>query len=84
MERFKISSALLITSWKYSLPINNDCTICRCNINFDSIHNQNKMIESVILQGNCGHAFHEECILPWLEQHNRCPICSVKWIKVIK
>jgi E3 ubiquitin-protein ligase AIP2 len=23
----------------------------------------------------CGHTFHPECIVPWLKEHNTCPIC---------
>eukprot|EP00978_Attheya_sp_CCMP212_P032062 scaffold123514_cov54-Attheya_sp.AAC.2 len=23
----------------------------------------------------CNHAFHEECILQWLEKHRECPLC---------
>ncbi|RKO85852.1 hypothetical protein BDK51DRAFT_32101, partial [Blyttiomyces helicus] len=23
----------------------------------------------------CAHAFHKECITPWMELHNTCPIC---------
>ena len=23
----------------------------------------------------CNHYFHEECIMPWLNQHDSCPIC---------
>ncbi|XP_031618558.1 E3 ubiquitin-protein ligase RNF181-like [Contarinia nasturtii] len=23
----------------------------------------------------CGHAFHSECLLPWLEKTNSCPMC---------
>ena len=23
----------------------------------------------------CNHYFHEECLMPWLNQHDSCPIC---------
>jgi len=35
----------------------------------------------------CGHTFHPKCLVPWLQNHPRCPFCSyhvqddVKWIK---
>ena len=67
---------LLITD---CLSSNIDCTICRCNLNTNSLHNQDKGIDSIISTGTCGHAFHIECIEPWINKNNYCPICYNKW-----
>ena len=71
---FTINKINIISSLKY-ISQNTDCTICRESINNDSIYAQSEGTRSTIETGLCGHSFHKECILPWLKQNNKCPIC---------
>ena len=43
----------------------NTCSVCKED--FD--------IGNKIMDLPCNHYFHEECIMPWLNQHDSCPIC---------
>jgi len=78
-EPIKIKSINLFSSWVYNLPKNTDCTICRCNLNLSSLYNQEKGIDSYVVSGACNHSFHYECIKPWVEKNNYCPICFSEW-----
>lgn len=69
----------MLNSFGLNLSSNTDCTICRCNLNTNSIYNQEKGIDSEISSGMCGHSFHTECIKPWISKNKHCPICSVAW-----
>ncbi len=77
-SKFKIKSIKLINSNCYDLEKNIDCTICRCNLNSNSLHN--KQYNSIIITGACGHTFHDECITPWVKNQPNCPICSSQWL----
>ena len=79
-SKFQINKIKMFSSWGYNLPSNTDCTICRCNLNTNSIYYQDKGIDSIISEGTCGHSFHYECIKPWVSKNNHCPICSTTWI----
>ncbi len=68
----------------YNLSLNTDCTICRCNLNSESIYAQEKCIDSYVVTGGCGHSFHYECINPWVSTQPNCPICSSKWVYINK
>lgn len=60
---------------------NADCTICRHSLNNDSIYAKEENYTSEILTSkNCGHSFHKECIIPWLNKYYKCPICADKWM----
>jgi hypothetical protein len=76
---FVIKQINMFSGWVYNLPKNNECTICRCNLNTPSLYNQEKGIDSYVVSGVCLHSFHQECIKPWVDKNKHCPICSVQW-----
>lgn len=77
---FKINNITMINTWSYDLKTNYDCTICRQPLNSFSIYAKEKNINNhKIIFGFCGHGFHEECIKPWTQINNKCPICSKTW-----
>lgn len=78
-NKFKVNSIKILSSWGYNLPLNVDCTVCRCNLNTNSLYYQDKQLESYVVEGVCGHSFHYECIDPWVKKNNHCPICSTQW-----
>lgn len=41
-----------------------------CNVCYDEFAEDE---DKIIVQLPCTHIYHEECILPWLEEHNTCP-----------
>jgi len=78
--KFQVNSIKMLSSWGYNLSSNTDCTICRCSLNTNSLYNQDKGIDSYVVEGTCGHSFHYECIKPWVEKNKHCPICSAPWV----
>lgn len=41
------------------------CVVCQDNIEVDS----------TATSMPCSHSFHPDCLKPWLEAHNSCPVC---------
>ena len=77
---FTIKDINMFSSWTYNLPKNNECTICRCSLNVPSLYNQEKCCDSYVVTGKCQHSYHYECIKPWVDKNNHCPICAQPWM----
>lgn len=45
--------------------VNIECSVCR---------DQYKLDEEIINMP-CAHIFHTDCLMPWLNEHNSCPVC---------
>jgi hypothetical protein len=81
-NRFTVNYINILTSWEHNLPANKDCSICRCNLNSNSLYHQDKGLDSYVVQGTCNHAYHSECIKQWIESNStkHCPICCKPWV----
>lgn len=79
-SKFVINNVTMINTWCYNLKFNSECTICRCNLNSNSIYTEESGCDSVVVIGTCGHSYHYECINSWIKLNKNCPICLSKWI----
>lgn len=46
---------------------------CTCPVCQDELSIGDKVIDL-----KCNHSFCEDCIIPWLEKHNSCPLCRME------
>ncbi|PFH34814.1 zinc finger, C3HC4 type (RING finger) domain-containing protein [Besnoitia besnoiti] len=46
------------------------CAICQEEYRRDDV--VHRLTED---RSQCSHIFHRQCIIPWLQQHNSCPVC---------
>ncbi|KAJ4943917.1 hypothetical protein JOQ06_006410 [Pogonophryne albipinna] len=42
-----------------------ECSVCKDDYS----------VGEIVRQLPCNHMFHNDCIVPWLEQHDTCPVC---------
>lgn len=46
------------------------CGVCQCEY----------VNEQILIRLPCRHCFHQECVTPWLESHDTCPMCRAQVI----
>jgi len=52
----------------HSLAAEDGCVVCQ----------EHFVLGELTTQLPCGHTFHRECVMPWLEKHNTCPTCRME------
>uniref|UniRef100_H3DCY3 RING-type E3 ubiquitin transferase n=1 Tax=Tetraodon nigroviridis TaxID=99883 RepID=H3DCY3_TETNG len=62
-ERIKSLPAISITEEHVGAGL--ECPVCK----------EDYSVEETVRQLPCNHLFHNDCIVPWLEQHDTCPVC---------
>jgi hypothetical protein len=61
----KLNKYILTEDKLNNFGTENTCSVCK----------EDFIIGSKMMDLPCNHYFHEECIMPWLNQHDSCPIC---------
>lgn len=62
-----------------------DCLLCRNSLEETCPSCKAINVEDTsncpIVEGKCGHKFHQHCIYSWLREHNTCPYpeCGCHW-----
>ena len=80
MSLFIIKDIKLIGSMSYTKSLNDKCSICRLDLNNDSIYAIESNTRSKICLGHCNHGFHNDCIFEWLNNNDNCPICNKRFV----
>ena len=67
------SNEVLLSLKAYSLP--RTCTICLERFHGDIEKASDDDIDVKVSTMPCGHIFHYNCILQWLQKGHVCPLC---------
>uniref|UniRef100_A0A6Q2XA05 RING-type E3 ubiquitin transferase n=1 Tax=Esox lucius TaxID=8010 RepID=A0A6Q2XA05_ESOLU len=64
-DRDKIKSLPTVLITQEHVGSDLECPVCK----------EDYSIGENVRQLPCNHLFHNDCIVPWLEQHDTCPVC---------
>ncbi|KAF7663023.1 hypothetical protein LDENG_00220480 [Lucifuga dentata] len=64
-EKEKISSLPTVTISQEQADCSMECPVCK----------EDFTVGEPVRQLPCNHFFHSDCIVPWLEMHDTCPVC---------
>ncbi|XP_037001299.2 E3 ubiquitin-protein ligase RNF115 isoform X2 [Artibeus jamaicensis] len=64
-DKEKITSLPTVTVTQEQVDMGLECPVCK----------EDYTVEEEVRQLPCNHFFHSDCIVPWLELHDACPIC---------
>ncbi|KAG8432049.1 hypothetical protein GDO86_019516 [Hymenochirus boettgeri] len=64
-DKEKITSIPTVTVTQEQVAGGLECPVCK----------EDYAIEEKVRQLPCNHFFHGDCIVPWLELHDTCPVC---------
>ena len=79
---FVIEKWECVVTWKQQ-HADRTCAVCRNQLDTPSISfavDPSSTGGNQVVSGQCGHAFHKDCILRWLSTRTVCPICSNEWV----
>lgn len=78
MSFFTVLESNIISTYRHdTVSDDTNCAICRDNI-YENIIDKN-IIHTEIIQGECNHCYHKNCLDTWIKQTNRCPLCNQEW-----
>ena len=74
-ERYDSIATIAIDDSVNEHPEISTCSIClqKYKVGDDICWSQNE---------SCEHAFHMECLTPWLMKHDNCPLCRENYLEV--
>lgn len=85
MSNIEIVSWNPFATWIYKSSTT-ECSICREQLVNKCINcsTENDDKTCNVSKGNCGHCFHEHCIVKWMSTASNCPICTLPIHIVVK